>query len=154
MTRGFSPKPRISFGPALGLGVPSLGELIDVDLEHGVPGADVGSADGAERVELSPTRSAIGSRRCARPASRSQSCTIVRLAGHPLVRREQVKPEPGLGKLIDAVDVVIAPAPDGMAYDAARLERIARRVPREGRGAASRAARSRSTCARWCSSST
>ena len=34
VTRGYSPKPRISFGPALGLGVPSLGELLDVDLEH------------------------------------------------------------------------------------------------------------------------
>src|SRR5439155_18046724 len=38
MTRGFSPKPRITFGPALGLGVPSLGEIMDVDLEHVVPG--------------------------------------------------------------------------------------------------------------------
>src|SRR5437588_7555679 len=38
VSRGFSPKPRVSFGPALGLGVPSLGELMDVDLEHVVPG--------------------------------------------------------------------------------------------------------------------
>ena len=38
MTRGFSPKPRLVFGPALGLGVPSLGELMDVDLEHTVRG--------------------------------------------------------------------------------------------------------------------
>src|SRR5204862_5832159 len=38
MTRGFSPKPRLVFGPALGLGVPSLGELMDADLEHVAPG--------------------------------------------------------------------------------------------------------------------
>jgi radical SAM-linked protein len=29
---GFHPKPELSFGPALGLGIPSLGELIDVSL--------------------------------------------------------------------------------------------------------------------------
>src|SRR5262245_39920028 len=34
LTRGFSPKPRLVFSPALPLGVPSLGELVDVDLEH------------------------------------------------------------------------------------------------------------------------
>ena len=27
---GFHPKPELSFGPALGLGIPSLGELLDV----------------------------------------------------------------------------------------------------------------------------
>src|SRR5439155_6405281 len=31
VTRGYSPKPRMTFGPALSLGVPSLGELVDVD---------------------------------------------------------------------------------------------------------------------------
>ena len=45
MTRGFSPKPRISFGPALGLGVPSLGELMDIDLEHVVPGVATWDVD-------------------------------------------------------------------------------------------------------------
>src|SRR6185369_5749513 len=29
---GFHPKPELSFGPALGLGIPSLGELLDVSL--------------------------------------------------------------------------------------------------------------------------
>ena len=29
---GFHPKPELSFGPALGLGIPSLGELVDVTL--------------------------------------------------------------------------------------------------------------------------
>ncbi len=31
-SRGFHPKPGLSFGPALGLGIPSLGELLDVKL--------------------------------------------------------------------------------------------------------------------------
>jgi radical SAM-linked protein len=33
---GFHPKPELSFGPALGLGIPSLGELIDVTLVEDV----------------------------------------------------------------------------------------------------------------------
>ena len=31
-SEGFHPKPELSFGPALGLGIPSLGELVDVTL--------------------------------------------------------------------------------------------------------------------------
>ncbi len=34
---GFHPKPELSFGPALGLGIPSLGELLDVKLIDRVP---------------------------------------------------------------------------------------------------------------------
>ena len=34
-SRGYSPKPRITYGPALSLGVPSFAEVIDVDLVHG-----------------------------------------------------------------------------------------------------------------------
>jgi len=49
----------------------------------------------------------------------------VRLNGHPLVISNQVPAERGLGKLIEAFDLVIRPAPDGMAFDAARLGRIA-----------------------------
>lgn len=36
-TAGFRPRPEISFGPALGLGVPSLGEVLDVSLTEPVP---------------------------------------------------------------------------------------------------------------------
>jgi len=36
---GFHPKPELTFGPALGLGIPSLGELLDVSLADG-PDAD------------------------------------------------------------------------------------------------------------------
>ena len=34
--RGFHPKPELSFGPALGLGIPSLGEVLDVKLSEDV----------------------------------------------------------------------------------------------------------------------
>jgi radical SAM-linked protein len=38
---GFHPKPELSFGPALGLGIPSLGELLDVKLIDRVPPAEL-----------------------------------------------------------------------------------------------------------------
>jgi radical SAM family uncharacterized protein/radical SAM-linked protein len=38
---GFHPKPELSFGPALGLGIPSLGELLDVSLTDDVDPAEV-----------------------------------------------------------------------------------------------------------------
>ena len=56
------------------------------------------------------------------PGIEIQSCEIVRLAGHPTAPK---RPDAGLGKLIDAVDVLIQPAADGMAHDPARLQRIA-----------------------------
>ncbi len=129
-TRGFSPKPRISFGPALGLGVPSLGELVDVDLEHGVPGlASWEVTDDRARVELDPevVRERLAS--VLPPGIELQDCRIVHLSGHPRFARAQPggggsRPDLGLGKLIDAVDLVILPAPDGIAHDAARLARI------------------------------
>jgi radical SAM family uncharacterized protein/radical SAM-linked protein len=36
-TFGFHPKPAISFGPALGLGIPSLGEILDVKIAEDIP---------------------------------------------------------------------------------------------------------------------
>ena len=38
---GFHPKPELSFGPALGLGVPSLGELVDVKLADPIAPAEL-----------------------------------------------------------------------------------------------------------------
>ncbi|HXU83669.1 MAG TPA: TIGR03936 family radical SAM-associated protein, partial [Polyangia bacterium] len=38
---GFHPKPELSFGPALGLGIPSLGELLDVKLIEDLDPADL-----------------------------------------------------------------------------------------------------------------
>lgn len=130
MTRGFSPKPRISFGPALGLGVPSLGELMDIDLEHVVPGVKSWDVhDDSARVELSPDEVRDRLAAVCPPGIEIQSCHIVRLAGHPLFVKIQPdsthRPAPGLGKLIDAVDVLILPAPDGMVFDTARLSRLA-----------------------------
>jgi len=129
MTRGFSPKPRLSFGPALGLGVPSLGEIMDVDLEHVVPGVPSWDIpEDAVRTELSPEEVHERLAQVLPPGIEIASVKIVRLAGHPMFRGIQpsstFRPDPGLGKLIDAVDVVIRPASDGMAFDAARLARL------------------------------
>jgi hypothetical protein len=122
VTRGFSPKPRISFGPALGLGVPSLGELMDADLEHVVPGLRPWEIGDAVRSALSADEVAERLAAVCPPGIEIRSCAIVRLAGHPAAPKV---PDLGLGKLIAAVDVAIKPAADGMAHDAARLERIA-----------------------------
>ena len=40
-SRGFHPKPGFCFGPALGLGMPSLGELLDVKLSDEVTPAEL-----------------------------------------------------------------------------------------------------------------
>jgi radical SAM-linked protein len=40
-SRGFHPKPGLSFGPALGLGIPSLGELADVKLVDRLPAEEI-----------------------------------------------------------------------------------------------------------------
>jgi hypothetical protein len=93
------------FSPALPLGVPSLGELVDVDLE----GAELAPDTVRDRLAA-----------VCPPGIELADCAIVRLPGHPLAR----VPDVGLGKLIDAVDLVIRPAVDGIAHDAARLERI------------------------------
>jgi radical SAM family uncharacterized protein/radical SAM-linked protein len=121
-TRGFSPKPRIVFGPALGLGVPSLGELMDVDIEHATPGLHSWELGSAPRTELSADEVRERLAAVCPAGIELESCAIVRLGGHPLALGT---PDVGLGKLIDAVDLVIQPAPDGIAHDAARLERIA-----------------------------
>jgi radical SAM family uncharacterized protein len=121
MTRGFSPKPRMAFGPALGLGVPSLGELVDIDLEHVVPGRPAWDMGDGARVELAADEVRERLASVCPPGVEILDCAIVRLAGHPLAKQ----PDLGLGKLIDAVDLAIVPAPDGIAHDEARLQRIA-----------------------------
>ncbi|HEY0251128.1 MAG TPA: TIGR03960 family B12-binding radical SAM protein, partial [Kofleriaceae bacterium] len=121
MTRGFSPKPRLVFGPALGLGVPSLGELMDIDLEHTVRGIPTWEAGDQPREQLSAEEVRDRLAAVSPPGLEIESCEIVRLAGHPLAKHSW---DLGLGKLLTAVDVVIAPAKDGIAFDAARCERI------------------------------
>ena len=121
MTRGFSPKPRLVFGPALGLGVPSLSELMDLDLEHAPLGLRTWQAPpDAELVELTAEEVRERLASVVPPGLEILECKIVRLAGHALAKT----PDEGLGKLIDAVDVLVKPAPDGMPFDVARLERI------------------------------
>ena len=80
-TRGFSPKPRLSFGPALGLGVPSLGEIMDVDLEHVVPGVPSWDIpEDAVRTELSPEEVHERLAQVLPPGIEIASVKIVRLA--------------------------------------------------------------------------
>jgi radical SAM family uncharacterized protein/radical SAM-linked protein len=98
-SRGFHPKPLVQFSPALSLGVPSLGEQLEVSMD-----AATAMPAGAllERLrEVSPEG-------------------IVFASAHELPAQA-----PSMGKLITACDLVIAPAPDGIAYDAARLKRVA-----------------------------
>ncbi len=117
MSRGFSPKPRLSFGPALGLGVPSLGEVIDVDLEHApiVDGRFVRVFD----APADAPRSAVP------PHEVEARLRTVCPEGIVIAGVELVGPgDPGLGRLIQAVDLVIRPAPDGMPFDVARCQRI------------------------------
>ncbi|HWN66910.1 MAG TPA: TIGR03960 family B12-binding radical SAM protein [Haliangium sp.] len=98
-SRGFHPKPLVQFSPALSLGVPSLGELLEVTLEvtDAMPAAEL-----LERLrEVSPEG-------------------FVFASAHELPAGG-----PSMGKLITACDLIIAPAADGMTHDAARLGRLA-----------------------------
>ncbi len=101
-SRGYHPKPIIEFSPALPLGVPSFGELLDVKVEDPAVGAVITPAALLERLrEVSP-----------------EGITFVDAWALPPHSR-------GMGKLIHAYDLVIAPAPDGITYDTRRLTRIA-----------------------------
>ncbi len=138
---GFHPKPELSFGPALGLGIPSLGELIDVKLAETVdPGELVGrlnavSLEGIEflgAVALSDNDRPLGRVLCrARYAALLPSGAAVARAlaafagGEPLAVMRPGKREgahTGIGRRIDLrrslTDVGSAPA-----EDAARLAR-------------------------------
>jgi radical SAM family uncharacterized protein/radical SAM-linked protein len=98
-SRGFHPKPLVQFSPALSLGVPSLGEQLEVSMDAA---ASIPAAELLERLrEVSPEG-------------------IVFASAHELPAQS-----PRMGKLITACDLVIAPAPDGIAHDAARLGRVA-----------------------------
>jgi radical SAM family uncharacterized protein/radical SAM-linked protein len=92
-SRGFHPKPQMQFGPALSLGIPALGELLDVAVE-GALGADEIAA------------------RLAAHAPDGLAITGV----WPLGQADK-----GLGKAVTAYDLAIAPAPDDRPWDEARL---------------------------------
>jgi hypothetical protein len=117
LSRGFSPKPRMAFGPALGLGVPSLGEVMDVELEHAPVKNGVFvrpfAAPDAPRREVPADEVAARLAAVCPEGLVLSSCETLAIGA------------PGLGKLATAVDLVLRPARDGMAFDAARLARIA-----------------------------
>lgn len=101
LSRGFSPKPRMTFGPALSLGVPSFAEVIDVDLEH-IDGRALSAEEVVERLSaVCPEGLAISGGVVVTPGSQ------------------------GLGKLVTGYELLVQPPPDGMRFDGARLARLA-----------------------------
>lgn len=99
-SRGFHPKPIMQFAPALSLGVSSLGEMLDVGIE--TPSGPIAARDLLRRLrEVTPE-------------------------GFTFMGAWQLGPQDrSLAKLIDSYMLAIAPAPDGMVFDAARLARLA-----------------------------
>jgi radical SAM family uncharacterized protein/radical SAM-linked protein len=112
---GFHPKPELSFGPALGLGIPSLGEILDVKLVDDLPAEEVArrlrrvSLEGIDILEVARVgdgERALGgviteSEIIARlPAGVDAETGLGRLAGDaPLVvRRESQK---GIARTVD-----------------------------------------------------
>ncbi len=94
---GFHPKPLMVFAPALGLGIPSLGEIVDVRVDND----DTAEALVARLAQVSPEGMAM-------------------IAGRKLPTGAAALP-----KVIQAADWLIAPAPDGMRMDVDRLARLA-----------------------------
>jgi radical SAM family uncharacterized protein len=116
MSRGFSPKPRMSFGPALGLGVPSLGEVMDMELEH-APMIDGKAAppwvQSTSHVQISAEEVAARLAAVCPDGLFIHGCESL-AAG-----------QPSLGRQVVAIDLALLPLPDGIAYDVRRLTRIA-----------------------------
>jgi len=100
-SRGFSPKPRITYGPALSLGVSSFAEVLDVDLLHGAEGSLAADEVAARLGAVCPEGLMI------------RSATILAFRAD------------GLGKVVTGTELAMQPAPDGLRFDDARLERIA-----------------------------
>jgi radical SAM-linked protein len=115
---GFHPKPDLSFGPALGLGIRSLGEILDVKLVDDLPAEEVArrlrrvSLEGIEILDVA--RVGEGDRALGRvitesetiarlPAGVDASAGLARLAGdEPLVvRRESQKESAGIARTVD-----------------------------------------------------
>ncbi len=113
-SRGFHPHPRMAFAPALSLGVPSLCELMDVEVESAIAADTLR----ARLAEHSPEGLDILSVEALGPTS--------------------VK----LSKLIDSYDLAILPAPDGIRFDPRRLERIATAFMNKAKAEVPRADRS------------
>ena len=95
-TRGFHPKPMLSFSPALSLGVASLGEVVDVNLETHM------SAEELERRlnEVSPEGLVFTKATLRPPQSKN------------------------LGRLIDGFGLLVVPAEDGIKFDERRCQSL------------------------------
>ena len=105
-TLGFHPKPNMSYGPALGLGVASLGELFEVRLD--------GQPDAGTLVERLNQVSPEGMRF--------------------LAARRLAETEPGLAKLVHGADYLIAPVGDEADLEAAIARFLAQRRIEVSRG--------------------
>jgi radical SAM family uncharacterized protein/radical SAM-linked protein len=115
---GFHPKPELSFGPALGLGIPSLGEILEVKLVDDLPADEVArrlrrvSLEGIEILDV--VRVGEGERALGRVITESEivarlppgvdaDAGLARFAGdEPLVvRRESQKDTGGIARTVD-----------------------------------------------------
>ncbi len=95
-SRGYHPKPIMSFAPALSLGVPGLGEIMDISLETPLTAQQVLDAlrsHSPEGIDF---------------VSAQKLPTVVKSMTHSM----------------KFYDMVIKPAPDGMSFDDRRLSRI------------------------------
>jgi radical SAM family uncharacterized protein/radical SAM-linked protein len=135
---GFHPKPELSFGPALGLGIPSLGELLDVSLTEAVDADELLArlrAVSLPGVELlAAARLGDNDRALGRVISRAEfvarlpddadvAAALERLAsGEPLVvRRESDK---GLARTVDVRRSLLQVLPVDPASDASLRQRL------------------------------
>jgi len=123
---GFHPKPELSYGPALGLGVPSLAELLDVTLVYDLPPpallarlaeVTLPGITFLDATRLGPNDRALGrvitsSEFAARlPGAGDAEAACARFAsGAPLaVKRESDRGPAGLGRAVDVRRTLLAP---------------------------------------------
>jgi radical SAM family uncharacterized protein/radical SAM-linked protein len=120
---GFHPKPELSFGPALGLGIPSLGELLDVKLGELIDAASLirrlqsvtlGGIDWLGGVPLGPDDRAVG-RVVARaefwarlPVGAAVNHALDAWHGHDPITVKRRGEGSGVGRMIDVRRAVVA----------------------------------------------
>jgi hypothetical protein len=122
-TLGFHPKPNMTFGPALSLGIPSLGELVEVHLDQDTPGL----TDRLNEVTPEGVRF-LAERRV--PANAPNMAKHIHAADW-LVRGEPTAPV--ADDRIVGVDVIPAGKLGvALGWDAPRLTRVRVRVGPEG----------------------
>jgi radical SAM family uncharacterized protein/radical SAM-linked protein len=138
---GFHPKPELSFGPALGLGIPSLAELLDVKLGEGIEIAELvrrlqsvtlGGIDWLGGVTLGPNDRAVG-RIVARaelwaklPAATAVTGGLDVWRGGQPIRVKRRGEGSGVGRMIDVRRAVVAL--ERVVPGAADVQRALRRL--------------------------